>query len=68
MSPADREFEELLSRALHAAVDPVEPADDGLDRIRARLATPYSAPIAWIMAVSYSAARSARGALQETRA
>lgn len=32
------ELGEILRRALHAEADPVTPADDGLDRIRARIA------------------------------
>ena len=30
MSQRDRDYEETLRRALHAAADSVEPADDGL--------------------------------------
>lgn len=42
------EREEALRRALFSAAQSIEPAADGLDRIRARLGTPRSAPLAWI--------------------
>jgi hypothetical protein len=38
--PAPRDLDDVLRRALHAAVDPVEPAGDGLTRILHRLTTP----------------------------
>ncbi len=53
MSQHDGCHEDLLRRALHAAADSVEPSDDGLERIRARLTTPYPLPVAWVM-VAYS--------------
>jgi hypothetical protein len=37
---ARRDLDDVLRRALHAAVDPVEPAGDGLTRIMHRLSTP----------------------------
>jgi hypothetical protein len=37
---ARRDLDDVLRRALHAAVDPVEPAGDGLTRIVHRLSTP----------------------------
>ncbi|MGN6171897.1 MAG: hypothetical protein ACTHPS_02895 [Streptosporangiaceae bacterium] len=37
---ARRDLDDVLRRALRAAVDPVEPADDGLTRIMHRLSTP----------------------------
>jgi hypothetical protein len=40
MTSPDRDLEDLLRRALHAAVDSIEPASDGLDRIRGRAAAP----------------------------
>jgi hypothetical protein len=48
----DRDHDELLRRALHEAVDWLEPSEDGLERIRARLTRPRSAPVAWIIALS----------------
>jgi hypothetical protein len=39
-TPARRDLDDVLRRALHAAVDPVEPAGDGLTRIMHRLSTP----------------------------
>lgn len=41
MTPVDREFDEMLRRALHAAADRIEPADGGLERIRRRLDEPW---------------------------
>jgi len=37
---ARRDLEDVLRRALHAAVDTIEPAEDGLTRIMHRLTTP----------------------------
>src|ERR1700735_1984722 len=59
MSQHDHDFDEVLRRALHAAADSVQPAGDGLERIRARLTRPVPLPVAWVMA-SY---RSASGAV-----
>src|SRR5258708_37272718 len=42
--------EEILRRALHAAADRIEPAPDGLERIRARLSKPRPLAVAWLMA------------------
>src|SRR5262249_24791656 len=66
MRPQSDEFDELLRRALRAAINPIKPADDGLDRIRTRLTAEYPVPIAWIMTVCSGAARRARGGLQGT--
>jgi hypothetical protein len=55
MSQHDHDFDEFLRRALHEAANSVEPADDGLERIRARLTRPHPAPVAWVMTV-FSAA------------
>src|SRR5258708_13387446 len=41
--------EEILRRALHAAADRIEPAPDGLERIRARLSKPRPLAVAWLM-------------------
>ena len=38
---AGRDFDDVLRQALHAAVDAIEPADDGLSRIMRRLTTPW---------------------------
>ncbi len=46
-----REQEEILRRALHAAADSIEPAADGLERIRERLSTPRPLYVAWLMGV-----------------
>ena len=63
MSQQDREFEDLLRWALHSTADSVEPPQDGLERIRSRLTTPYPLPVAWMMAVYSQTARWTRGGL-----
>ncbi len=50
MTGHQADFEDILRRALHAAADSVHPSDDGLERIRARLTTPYPLPVAWTIA------------------
>jgi hypothetical protein len=66
--PSDQEFGEFLRRSLHAAMEPVEPAGDGLERIRARLGHNWR-PLAWQLAHSAVAgiseldARPRRGAV-----
>jgi hypothetical protein len=44
------EQEEILRRALHAVADAIEPAPDGLERIRERLSRPRPLAVAWLMA------------------
>jgi hypothetical protein len=44
------EQEEILRRALHAVADTIEPAADGLERIRARLSRPRPLAVAWAIA------------------
>ena len=44
------EQEEILRRALHAVADQIEPAADGLERIRERLSKPRPLAVAWLMA------------------
>src|SRR5215472_3377753 len=68
MSGPARDYEDLLRRALHSAVDPIEPADDGLERIRARLTTPDPLPVAWVVAAYAEVAGRARGGLQSALA
>ena len=63
MSQQNRDFEDLLRRALHSAAGSVEPSPDGLERIRGRLTTPYPLPVAWMMAVYSQAARWTLGGL-----
>ena len=46
MSQHYGDYEDFLRGALHAAVDSVEPAGDGLERIRGRLAPPHPLPVA----------------------
>ncbi len=55
--------DDALSRALHSAVDAVQPAADGLERIRARLGTPRPLPVAWATHAPRAAARLAAGRL-----
>ena len=62
MNQRDRDYEELLRRALRASADSVVPAEDGLERIRARLSTPHPSLVAWMMAgFSEAASRAAAG-------
>src|SRR6516225_6578991 len=68
MSQPTRDYEDLLRRALHSAVDPIEPADDGLERIRARLTTPNPLPVAWVLAACAEVAGRTRGGLQSALA
>jgi hypothetical protein len=60
----DFDHAELLRRMLHAEADTIEPAEDGLRRIRARLTEPHSAPVAWITTGWSELAGRARGGLQ----
>ena len=62
MNQRDRDYDELLRRALRASADSVVPAEDGLERIRARLSTPHPLLVAWMMAgFSEVASRAAAG-------
>ena len=63
MSQHQGDHEDFLRRALHAAADSVEPSDDGLERIRARLRAPRPRPVAWMMAAYSEMPRRAPGAL-----
>ena len=68
MSQHSGDYEDFLRGALHAAVDSVEPAGDGLERIRARLTTPHPLPVAWLMAACSWVATYARGSLDSVSA
>ncbi len=46
----ERDYDDILRRALCTAADSIEPSGDGLERIRARLTTPRPLPSAWLMA------------------
>lgn len=50
MNQHDLYYDERLRCALHAAADSVEPDRDGLERIRARLATPHPRSAAGLLA------------------
>ena len=63
MSQRPDDFEDVLRRALHAAADPAEPSDDGLEQIHARLRTPYPLLVAWLMAAWSGMSRRALGGL-----
>jgi hypothetical protein len=41
MTPVTGNFDEMLRRALHAEADSIEPAEDGLERIRQRTHAPW---------------------------
>jgi hypothetical protein len=63
MSRGQDEFDERLRRALHDAADRVQPADDGLDKIRRSLRRPRPVLLAGMMAACGTAARRAWGGL-----
>src|SRR6266487_3229712 len=67
MTYPTREHEDLLRRALRAAGDSVEPAGDGLERIRARLTRPRPAFAAWMMSGAEPAALRVRPVLSWLR-
>jgi len=48
MSRAVFDHEAALRYALHAAADQVQPREDGLERIQARLRGPRLLPVAWL--------------------
>ncbi len=48
--PRQRDLEDVLRRALRTAADSVEPAADGLDRIRSRICARRPVPSGWNMA------------------
>ena len=62
MSGHGHDFDEFLRRVMQEQADAVEPADDGLERIRARLTRPRPVPLVWVMAVFSGAWRRVRGA------
>jgi hypothetical protein len=64
----DFDHADWLRRALHAEADSIEPAGDGLERIRARLTAPRPAPVAWITAALAGTAGRALGGLESVRA
>src|SRR5580692_7648361 len=43
------DLDEILRRELHAAAQSIEPAADGLNRIRERLSPPRPVAVAWLM-------------------
>lgn len=50
--PRTHDMEDVLRRALRTAADSVEPAADGLERIRARISDRRQAPASWALADS----------------
>ncbi len=50
MMHRERDYDDVLRRALLAAADSIEPSSDGLERIRARLTPPMPLAAAWLMA------------------
>ena len=54
MTPDDRDYDATISRALHAAAESVEPARDGLERIRHRLASSRRARLRAHASVAWS--------------
>jgi hypothetical protein len=63
MSLHERDAEDMLRSALRSAADSLEPSQDGLERIHARLTTPHAPPVAWITAVYSAVARRLLGGL-----
>lgn len=63
MTPGDHE--EILRRALRAAADSIEPAADGLQRIRAGLRRPHVAALAWLVVGYTSVAQPVLGRLRD---
>jgi hypothetical protein len=55
MTGPDRDYGDIVSRALHAALDPIEPADDGLAKIRQRTAAPWLKRQMWLLRTETSA-------------
>jgi hypothetical protein len=49
MTAQERDFEDVLSHALHSATDQIEPVGDGLAKIRARLADPWLKRQWWLL-------------------
>ena len=60
MSQHEYDYDDVLRRALHAAAESVQPAGDGLERIRTRLTAPASLPVAWLSAAAAWLLTSAR--------
>jgi hypothetical protein len=50
MMQQEYDFDDVLRRALRRTADSIEPAGDGLERIRARLTRPRPLPAAWLLA------------------
>jgi hypothetical protein len=55
MTGPDRDYGDIVSRALHSALDPIEPADDGLAKIRQRTAGPWLRRQVWLLRYETSA-------------
>ena len=49
MTGPDRDYDGILSRALHSTHDPIEPLDDGLAKIRQRIAEPWLKRQVWLL-------------------
>ena len=49
MTAQERDYEEILGRALHSATDQIEPVGDGLTKIRARLTEPWLKRQWWLL-------------------
>jgi hypothetical protein len=56
MNTLNRDYDDVLRRALHVAAESIEPSADGLERIRARLGTPpalsFASVVAWYSEVA----------------
>jgi hypothetical protein len=49
MTSPDRDLDGVIRQALHALADPIEPAADGLARIRQRITRPWPQRQAWLL-------------------
>jgi hypothetical protein len=55
MTGPDRDYDEILSRALHSAADPIEPLGDGLAKIQQRIAGLWLKRQVWLLRTETSA-------------
>jgi hypothetical protein len=55
MTGPDRDYDDILSRALHSALDTIEPAGDGLAKIQQRTAEPWLKRHVWLLRTQMSA-------------
>lgn len=49
MTPVNHDFDDIMRRALHAAADSIEPANDGLERISRQMSKPWLVRQMWLI-------------------